>query len=210
MYSKDTLFVLNSVFKKFLIKHSCTLHPRYNARFGVHPEIRVISDTRYNEIHVIWMLVYFYIFIFQLLNYINYDIFYFPAWNSWLTLREMLNFNTQNSHEIFTLLYNFSICNIHVTFTTWFAVLFHTSLENLIIIIITCYLSTPFIILQIHKGASRVIFTNFLKVHPLTWPHPHAVGRKVIIISNCWLVPYWRESAGLKLSRTFLLQTHID
>ena len=45
----------------------------------------------------------------------------------------------------------------------------------IIIIIITCYLSTPFIILQIHKGASRVIFTNFLNAHPLTRPHPHAV-----------------------------------
>ena len=29
-------------------------------------------------------------------------------------------------------------------------------------------MSTPFIILQIHKGASRVIFTNFLNAHPLT------------------------------------------
>ena len=60
----------------------------------------------------------------------------------------------------------------------------------IIIIIITCYLSTPFIILQIHKGASRVIFTNFLNAHPLTRPHSHAVRRKVIIISNCRLVPY--------------------
>ena len=57
-------------------------------------------------------------------------------------------------------------------------------------LIITCYLSTPFIILQIHKGASRDIFTNFLNAHPLTRPHPHAVKRKVIIISNCRLVPY--------------------
>ena len=60
----------------------------------------------------------------------------------------------------------------------------------IIIIIITCYLSTPFIILQIHKSASRVIFTNFLNAHSLTRPHPHAVRRKVIIISNCRLVPY--------------------
>ena len=29
------------------------------------------------------------------------------------------------------------------------------------------YLSTPFIILQIHKDASRVIFTNFLNAHPI-------------------------------------------
>ena len=78
------------------------------------------------------------------------------------------------------------------------------------IIIITCYLSTdstPFIILQIHKGANRVIFTNFLNAHPLTRPHPHAVRHKVIIISNCRLVPFF-ESAGLKLGRTFLLRTH--
>ena len=67
------------------------------------------------------------------------------------------------------------------------------SFKIIIIVIITCYLSTPFIILQIHKGASRVVFTNFLNAHPLTRPHPHAVRRKVIIISNCRLVPYWRE-----------------
>ena len=30
-----------------------------------------------------------------------------------------------------------------------------------------CYLSTPFLILQIHKGASHVIFTNFLNAHPI-------------------------------------------
>ena len=53
-----------------------------------------------------------------------------------------------------------------------------------------CYLSTPFLIFRILKGASRVIFTNFLNAHPLTQPHPHAVRRKVIIISNCRLVPY--------------------
>ena len=46
------------------------------------------------------------------------------------------------------------------------------------------FLSTPFIILQIHKGVSRVIFTNFLNANPLTRLHPHAVRRKVIIISQ--------------------------
>ena len=70
----------------------------------------------------------------------------------------------------------------------------------IIIIIITCYLSTPFLILQIHKGASRVIFTNFHNAYPLTRPHPHAVRRKVIIISNCRLVPHWREFLGVSWS----------
>ena len=64
----------------------------------------------------------------------------------------------------------------------------------IIIIIITYYLSAPFIILQIHKGASRVIFTNFLNAHPLTQPHPHAVRRKVIIISDRRLVPEGAKS----------------
>ena len=60
----------------------------------------------------------------------------------------------------------------------------------IIIIIMAYYLSTSFLIFPILKGASRVIFTNFLNAHPLTRPHPHAVRRKVIIISNCQLVPY--------------------
>ena len=54
--------------------------------------------------------------------------------------------------------------------------------------IMACFLSTPFSIFSILKGASRVIFTNFLI--PLTRPHSHVVRRKVIIISNCRLVPY--------------------
>ena len=37
---------------------------------------------------------------------------------------------------------------------------------------------------------------------PLTRPHPHAVRRQVIIISNCRLVPYWREFLGVSWSRT--------
>ena len=49
--------------------------------------------------------------------------------------------------------------------------------------------------------------------HPshLTRPHPHAVRCKVIIISDCRLVPYWRNllaSVGLEFGQTFLLQTH--
>ena len=35
------------------------------------------------------------------------------------------------------------------------------------IIIMACYLSTPFLIFPILKGASRVIFTNFLNAHPI-------------------------------------------
>ena len=65
-----------------------------------------------------------------------------------------------------------------------------------------CYLSTPFLIFPILKGESRVIFTNFHNAHPLTRPHPRAVRRKVIIISNCRLVPYWREFLGVSGSRT--------
>ena len=71
----------------------------------------------------------------------------------------------------------------------------------IIIIIITCYLSTPFIILQIHN-ANHVMFTNFLNAHPLTRPHPLAVWRKFIIISNCRLIPYWREFLGVSWSPT--------
>ena len=90
--------------------------------------------------------------------------------------------------------------NINVLCTSATPILFGTlittnctnllTIDACLIIIITCYLSTPFLILAIHKGASRVIFTNFLNAHPLTRPHPHAVRRKVIIISNCRLVPY--------------------
>ena len=66
------------------------------------------------------------------------------------------------------------------------------------------YLTNPrwLYILQIHKGASRVIFTNFFNTHLLTRPHPHAVGLKVIIISNYQLVPYWREFLGVDWFRS--------
>ena len=42
---------------------------------------------------------------------------------------------------------------------------------------------------------------NSLNAHSLTRPHPHAVRRKVIIISNCRLVPYWREFLGVSGSQ---------
>ena len=40
--------------------------------------------------------------------------------------------------------------------------------------------------------------------HPshLTRPHVHSVRRKVIIISNCRLIPYWWEFLGVSWSRT--------
>ena len=86
--------------------------------------------------------------------------------------------------------------------------------SSVIVLIITCYLSAPFLIAN---NSSKVQAVSSLQTSPhpshLMRPHPRAVGRKVIIISNCRLVPHWREyfleSAGLEVGiRTFILQTH--
>ena len=61
----------------------------------------------------------------------------------------------------------------------------------LIIIIITCYLSTPCFKCE---QFTKVQAVSYLRASPhpshLTRPHPHAVMCKVIIISEFGLVPY--------------------
>ena len=44
---------------------------------------------------------------------------------------------------------------------------FKLLMTMIIVIMMACYLSTPFLIFPILKGASRVIFTNFLSDHPI-------------------------------------------
>ena len=73
-----------------------------------------------------------------------------------------------------------------------------------IILIITCYLSTPFLIANNSQSFEPCHLYELLhSPHPshLTRPHPHAVRPKVIIISDCRLVPYWRELLGVGWSR---------
>ena len=70
-----------------------------------------------------------------------------------------------------------------------------------IVIIITCYLSTPLLIMNNSQRCEQCHLYKLLHTHPshLTRPHPHAVRRKVTIFSNCRLVPYWRELLGNQL-----------
>ena len=82
-----------------------------------------------------------------------------------------------------------------------------TSLEtyklNIILIIITCYSSTPCLI---DNNSQRCEPFHLLQASPhpshLTQPHPHAVRCKVIVICNCQLVPYWRELLRVSWSQT--------
>ena len=75
-----------------------------------------------------------------------------------------------------------------------------------IIIIINCYffIHTLFNCKQFTKVRAATSSRTSPYPSHLTRPHPHAVWRKVIIISDCRLVPYWREFLGVSWSWTRL------
>ena len=66
----------------------------------------------------------------------------------------------------------------------------------IIIIKITCYLSTLFIILAIHDGASRVVFTNF-SMPVISWMDLGITGVSSVQGENCCPKNEWNKAASI-------------
>ena len=111
------------------------------------------------------------LFILRLQHWCFYKKFYWWNCNSgaWRNCQAEQNYGIVLAECIHMQVSSAGVCTEHVndwleSVRTDHCQTFHRGRRMLVVIlivIITCYLFTPFIILQIHKGVSQVIFMNF-------------------------------------------------